>query len=963
MTPKIHRAKLTFRAAFFCPLLALVAFVSISQSAMAQQSRQCFDFGWKFHLGNAADPAKDFNFGMGREFAKAGEAIGPLSASFDEGNWRSVNLPHDYVVESDFAFQGTGLYSRHGFRPVGREYPEKSVGWYRKTFVVPKEDEGKRISIQFDGIYRDAIVFVNGCVVGRNSSGYIGFTCDITDVVKYGQSNVIAVRTDASYFEGWFYEGGGIYRHAWLVKQVPAHIAQDGVYVTAKVHSGSAELTIETQIENSSDIPAVTRVASTVTDPRGKQVREILSEGIRVAPWATSTLVQHLDISNPLIWDIDSPHLYRVSTTVSSQNSQTDLKVTSFGIRTIETDPNKGILLNGRPLQIKGSCNHQDHAGVGIAVPDSVNKFRIAALKAMGCNAYRTAHNPPAPELLDLCDRMGMLVMDENRVLDGSAEGISFVDRFVRRDRNHPSVILWSICNEESNVDSDSRGRRLAETVKRWFTSLDDTRPITCAANNLLGWDGINEVMPVRGINYFRNANWDKYHRDHPNQPIIGSEEGSTVSTRGEYRTDPAKGYRSAYDVADPGWNTCEGWIQFYAAHPYLGGGFVWTGFDYRGEQDPYGWPCVNSHFGILDTCGFPKDNFFYYQSVWGTSQMVHIVPGTWNWPGKEGQPINVWVYSNADQVELTLNGKSLGSKMMPHLGHLEWDVPYQTGVLLANGIRNGKVVSTDRVETVGEPVRIELDAKGPWPNAPKLYDGSIIKADGADASVVTVSVVDRNGRVVPYADNDIQFEVLGGETFGVGNGDPSSHEADRFISSPKSVNFSGWKAMAVSSLEENPSKLDWTSATSTDVNGDPNQMAEHTFKAFRGEIDINAETLALHPSLLVGQIDDAGVIYVNGVKVATTNDWSARWPFPEAYKLFKPGLNHIEIVVRNDYGGGGVGRGVSLSWVESAPKPHRKVFHGLAQLIVGAVKQPGKLLVKATSPGLEGSQIEILVK
>lgn len=415
--------------------------------------------------------------------------------------------------------------------------------------------------------------------------------------------------------------------------------------------------------------------------------------------------------------------------------------------------------------------------------------------------------------------------------------------------------------------------------------------------------------------------------------------------------------------MADPGWNTCEGWIQYYAAHPYLGGGFVWTGFDYRGEQDPYGWPCVNSHFGILDTCGFPKDNFFYYQSVWGARDMVHIVPGTWNWPGMERKLVNVWVYSNAERVELVLNGKSLGAKSMPRLGHLEWDVPYQAGVLEAKATRNGKVVSIDKVETVGAPARIVLNTKGPWPNARELYDGGTIRADGADAGVVTVSVVDRDGRVVPYAENDIQFEVLGGATFGVGNGDPSSHEADRFVGSPRSALFGGWKSIPASRLEDNPAKLDWHAATSTDVNGDTNQMGEHTFRAFQGEIELSADTLSQHPSLTVGQIDDAGIIYLNGVKIGVTNDWSAKWSFPEAYKVLKLGANRLEIIVRNDYGGGGVGRGVNLSWIVPAPKPHRKAFHGLAQIIVGAVKQPGKLVVKATSPGLEGGQIEIVAK
>ncbi len=417
---------------------------------------------------------------------------------------------------------------------------------------------------------------------------------------------------------------------------------------------------------------------------------------------------------------------------------------------------------------VKGTCNHQDHAGVGSALPDRVQYYRIQRLKDMGCNAYRTSHNPPTPELLDACDQLGMLVMDETRLFSSSSEGLSQLERLVRRDRNHPCVILWSVGNEEP-VQATERGQRIAATMKHLIRELDTTRPVTEAMNG--GWGkGVSNVVDVQGFNYEKNGNTDQFHKDFPAKPCIGSEEASTFCTRGIYENDKERGYISAYDVNRPSYGCgAEEWWTYYSARPWIAGAFVWTGFDYRGEPSPYSWPCISSHFGIMDTCGFPKDNFFYYQAWWTEKPIVHVLPH-WNWRGKEGTPIEVWVHSNCEEIELQLNGTSLGRKSMPRNSHLEWQVPYAPGTLVARGFNGGKAVAEERVETTGEPAGVKLTP-----------DRSTINADGEDVSVVTVSVRDAQGRLVPVAENQVTFTVEGpGKIIGVGNGNPSSHEPDK---------------------------------------------------------------------------------------------------------------------------------------------------------------------------------------
>lgn len=733
------------------------------------RERLLLDFNWRFHFGHADDPTRDFNFGRGSAFAKSGELFLPSRPNFDDSKWQEIDLPHDFAVALPFV--NAPELTDFGYKPVGRNFPETSIGWYRRIFEIPANDANRRLSLEFDGVFRDCIVALNGHYLGRNLSGYAPFRFDITDFANYGGKNILVVRVDATEHEGWFYEGAGIYRHVWLTKTAPLHVAHDGVYVTSRLDGSSAQVSIVTEIENAIDesqILPTLHLTQTIFNSGGKQVATAFAPVGSIPAWSTKQISQTLRIDNPALWSLEIPHLYRLVTTLAGVNAVADRCETPFGIRTIHFDPDKGFFLNGERVEIKGTCNHQDHAGVGSALPDRVQYFRIARLKDMGANAYRTSHNPPTPALLDACDRLGMLVMDETRMMSSDNEGLSELERMMRRDRNHPSIFLWSLGNEEPEQGTP-RGARIAATMKRLARRIDPTRPVTVAMNGHWG-AGYSKVVDVQGFNYFHLGSVDKFHTDFPAQPCIGSEEASTVSTRGIYENDAARGYVSAYDVNKPDWGSLAGdWWPYFVARPFLAGAFVWTGFDYRGEPTPYAWPCISSHFGIMDTCGFPKDNYFYYQAWWTSQPVLHVFPH-WNWQGKEGQPISVWVHGNCEEVELFLNGRSLGKHHMSRNSHLEWKVNYAPGTLLARGFTGGKLVAESKQETTGAPAAIKL-----------IPDRQAINADGEDVALVTVAVLDDKDRVVPIADNEITFELTGlGKVIGVGNGDPSSHEADK---------------------------------------------------------------------------------------------------------------------------------------------------------------------------------------
>ena len=746
------------------------------------RERLSMDFGWRFALGNACDPEKDFGYGKLRRegtFAKAGRVDGPAQMKFDDSAWRAVDLPHDWAVELPFV--DDPILVEHGAKPLGREYPATSVGWYRREFDIAAIDLGRRISIEFDGIFRNATVFLNGYYLAQNTSGYAPLVVDVTDFLNYPEpqaqekaditvpgKNVLVVRVDASLDEGWFYEGAGIYRHVWLTKTAPVHVALWGNYVRSMVAESSVIVNVSTTVTNSGGAAVQARARTVLMDADGRTAGTASSKMVSIAAGTDFTFEAEAALTKPRLWSLEEPNLYRAVTTVEADGKTVDQDATTFGIRTVRFDAEKGFFLNEKPVKIKGMCNHQDHAGVGEAIPDRLQVYRIERLKGMGANGCRTSHNAPTPEFLDACDRMGMLVMDETRTMSSNEEGMSELERLVRRDRNHPSVVIWSLGNEEPQQGS-KRGARIAGSMKKLQRKLDPSRVCTAAMNGGWGGVGVSTVVDVQGFNY-KDEKIDAFHKEYPRKPSVGTETASTLATRGIYANDPVRGYMSAYDVNPVPWGkTAEQWWSFYDERDFLSGGFCWTGFDYRGETTPYKWPCISSHFGVMDTCGFPKDTYFYYKAWWGNEPVLHLFPH-WNWAGKEGQEIEVWTYCNQDSVELFLNGASLGSQQVKKNSHQVWKVKYAPGAIEARAGKSGRVVLTEKRETSGLAAKIVATP-----------DRMKIAADGEDVSVVNLTIVDAQGRTVPTASNLVTFSVSGpGKLIGVGNGDPSCHESDK---------------------------------------------------------------------------------------------------------------------------------------------------------------------------------------
>ena len=756
-------------------LLFYGLFISTTLSAqpISQRTHINFDENWKFSLGHAADATKDFNFKIANIFSKSGKAEKTaIDMRFNDSSWRTVQLPHDWAVELPFEKSDNPDVLSHGYKPVGGLYPQNSIGWYRKHFRISRSDSGRRFEIQFDGIFRDSKIWINGFYLGNNESGYCGVSYDITDYLHYDRDNVIVVRADASQYEGWFYEGAGIYRHVWLNSYNNLHFASDGIFAYSTVQNNTATITLETKVVNRNAAPVTGTVTGYVTDRAGRVVVRGLVQNVSLKAHETKTVKQQLIVRQPILWSTETPYLYRIVPVITSGNKTTDSQTIRFGIRTIKIDAT-GLYVNGRYTKVKGVNCHQDHAGVGSALPDYLQYYRIRKLKELGVNAYRTSHNAPTPELLDACDSIGMLVLDEHRLLNSSPEYINQLDRLILRDRNRASVFLWSIGNEEQSVQTNSIGKRIAQTLLARQQELDPTRTSTYAADVANVFKGVNEVIPVRGFNY-RIAGVDPYHKDHPQQPVLGTEMGSTVTTRGIYVKDSVVGYVPDQDITAPWWaNTAEQWWTLAADRPWWMGGFIWTGFDYRGEPTPFEWPNINSHFGVMDMCGFPKNIYYYYQSWFTNEDVLHISPH-WNpakdgtgW--KQGAPVNVWVNSNADNVELFLNGKSVGKKDMPRNRHLEWNIPFEPGVLEAVAYKQGRKI-TSRVETTGPAYEIVVSPSK-----------TTMLADGADACVINITVTDKQGREVPDANDLIKFTITGDmKIIGVGNGDPSSHEPDK---------------------------------------------------------------------------------------------------------------------------------------------------------------------------------------
>jgi beta-galactosidase len=603
------------------------------------------------------------------------------------------------------------------------------------------------------------------------------------------------VRVDATQMEGWWYEGAGIYRHAWLVKRAAVHIATDGVHATPRKDKASAwSIPVEVTLESAAGAPTAVSVQVVVSDPAGRPVRTATRQ-ITVDPFKPASARLDIPISAPVTWSIDKPRQYTVHTRILQAGQAIDTQELRTGLRTLRFDADQGFFLNDVHVKLQGVCIHQDHAGVGVAVPDAIWEYRLRRLKELGVNAIRFAHHAAAAEVLDLADRMGFLVMAENRNFNPSQDTLRQLEWMVRRDRHHPSVILWSVFNEEPMQGTEA-GYEMARRMAARVRALDDTRPVTAAMNSGFFTPlNVAHAVDVLGANY-QAADYDAIHRAFPKLPFTSSEDTSAFMTRGEYATDPRRNVIASYDDDFAQWGSShrDGWDAIQR-RDYLAGGFVWTGFDYRGEPTPHAWPSVTSFFGIMDLNGFPKTAYYIHQVQWiHDTPLIHIAPH-WNWPGQEGKNKRVMVMANVDRIVLLLNGEKIGEQAVDKVRMNHFDVIYQPGRLEAIGYRNGREVVRAAVETTGVPVRLAL-----------VPDRAQLAGDGRDAMPITVQALDAAGRPVPTADSLVTFTVTGvGKSIGHGNGDPNSHEDEKGV---KRSLFNGLAQLIVQSDDDTAGEL-----------------------------------------------------------------------------------------------------------------------------------------------------------
>lgn len=722
------------------------------------RERRLLDDGWRFHAGDVAvqGPRDEETY----DSTKAGAAAGAAGRDFDDAGWRGVDLPHDFVVEAPFAQEENLAQGGH----------IKEVGWYRREIRLDPADRGRHIELQFDGLATTATVWFNGNVVANVLSGYTSTYVDVTAFATFGdQANTVAVRVDPRPNQGWWYEGGGLYRHVWLVKRAPVHIVTDGLYVhPVPVRPSGWRTPVEVSVENIGERPVEAAIEAILFDPQGAPIGRSTT-AVTVAPLSRVVARAPIDVASPALWSVERPVLHRVQVTVSVDGAVVDQASEAVGFRTQRFDPDHGFFLNDLPVKLKGVCIHQDHAGLGVALPDSIIEYRLRRLKEVGCNAIRASHNAPTRELLDAADRLGFLVMDENRLFDPSPDYLAMLEWMVRRDRNHPSVILWSVFNEEP-LEGSPEGyemvRRMSAAVKR----LDVSRPVTAAMNGgFFKPVNVSQAVDVVGFNY-RHTEYDRFHAANPAKPMTSSEDTSAMMTRGEYVNDlKDRHVHDSYDdqAQGHGLSHRRAWKEI-ATRSYLAGGFTWTGFDYRGEPWPLSWPTVVSSLGIMDLCGFPKAAYGIHQALWIKDRPILAIVPHWTWPGREGQAVKVMVASNVETVALLLNGALVAEHAADPFDMNTFSVPYAPGRLEAVGYRDGRVVARAGVETTGAPARLRLTP-----------DRTGMTGDGRDAMPITVEALDAQGRAVPTADLPVAFRVAGGRVLGVGNGDPNSHEPD----------------------------------------------------------------------------------------------------------------------------------------------------------------------------------------
>ena len=701
--------------------------------------------------------------------AKTRTGAGASSQDYDDSQWEKVDLPHDFVQRR---LPEADVPGYMGCRKRGEV-------WYRRYFRLEESERGKNIEIRFGAAATIADVFFNGAPVYSNQNGYTSFYCDVTPMAEYGDFlNCIAVKVDASASEGWWYEGGGLYRDVWLVKRAPVHFATDGIFANpVKDENGSWIIPFEAEINNTGTQKKTVRIAAALLDPEGNLLKEVISDPVDAALFDLRTVKLTIPAPDDVkLWDPDSPVLYTVRAQLLEGDDLLDETNVRCGFRTIAFDAENGFFLNGKNVKLKGTCNHQDHGGVGVAVPKSIEYFRIRKLKEMGCNAYRCAHNPPSDSLLDVCDELGMLVMDENRHFSSAEEHLRQLQWLVKRDRNHPSVILWSLFNEEP-LQCTEVGYEMTRKMSALVKKLDPTRFTTGAMNGgFLSPCNASQAMDVTGINYFIYE-YDHYHEIAPDHPVLSSEDTSAVTLRGALESNfenPANQLADNDTEAVPWGATQRAAWKAIDTRPWMAGGFAWTGFDYRGEPTPFRFPANGSFFGILDHCGFPKNAFYIRQAMWRKEIPVLKIAPHWTRRDTEpGTPVKVLVISNAAEVELWINGKSQGRQKADPYDMNEYELAYEPGELkAASYAEDGTLIAETREVTAGKPAALTAE----------IYEeGRTAVADDAyDTVPVAIYARDDAGNSVPDAANHVRFSITdNGIIAGVANGNGNSLEGD----------------------------------------------------------------------------------------------------------------------------------------------------------------------------------------
>lgn len=739
--------------------LPLISFAQIRNDLSVRKIVN-IDKNWKFHEGRLSN----------------GQAV-----DFNDADWKIVNAPHDWRIHE--------AYNKNNRRLSG--YLPKGIVWYRKYIDIKPEYAGKKIFVSFDGVFRNCTVWVNGKKAGWHLSGYTGFVLEITKLVNFhSDKNILAVLVDnidsnllvkphpqSEYgpgHEGWWYEGYGIYRHVNLIITNPVHVATWGTFAYTENDSRkSADVFIKATIANQTNAAHHLVVSAFVIDSKGRHISSV-SGKYNIEPGSHLKIKQETVVKNPQLWSPDHPYLYSVITKIFSEGKLLDIYKTPLGIRWFRFTADSGFFLNGKHLQLRGMNIHAGFGGLGTALPDRADYYDVELAKQMGCNIIRSAHNDPSPSLMEACDKLGMLLWAETRYLGKDTFALATLHDMIKRDRNHPSIICWSLANNSGR--NDVKLTEMLEVMNSLAKRMDPTRPTAfgCEANGNPNWTGFACVTDIMGYNGGGMGRDDRDHIDYPNRKMLISEYSSGMGVRGVYKDMPAG--RKKTDTLDDGriihtgylyseYDLCrsheEEWSHI-AKRPWLAGGMMWSGFEYIGES--VGWPVVTSQFGVFDIARFKKDAYYYYLQEWTKKPMVHIFP-TWNWD-RPDSIIDVWCYSNCNKVELFLNGKSLGIKKKVPLSHIEWKVPYQPGILVAKGYNDAeKLIAQDEVRTAGNP--FELTAKA---------DRSFIKANGTDLIFVTIKVCDKEGTFVPHANNLIHVQVLGGKLLGLCSGDPVAH-------------------------------------------------------------------------------------------------------------------------------------------------------------------------------------------